>query len=244
MEVILLAGGRCRPDLKELSGCEWRCDLPTNGRTMMEVAVEALSPFGSLVVVGPHAPVGAKQADPGVTFPQSLERGLELVTSDEIIIATCDMPWLTRDSVSGFLEKIPKDAELGYPIIPESECLARFPGLPRTAVSIREGRFTGGNLIWGKTDALRKLTPWLETAYDLRKNPVALGGMIGWDLLGRLAFGKIAPKTLTIDYMERRITKSIGVQVRGVACSYPEIGTDIDSAEQYKIMLTLQKSGF
>ena len=243
MEVILLAGGKCKPDLKELSGCEWRCDLPTKGSTMMDVAVEALAPYGDLVVVGPHAPLGAKKAEPGGSFPQSLERGLELVTSDEIIIATCDMPWLTRESVSGFLEKIPKDAELGYPIISEAECLARFPGLPRTAVSIREGRFTGGNLIWGKTAAMRKLTPWLDRAYELRKSPVALGGMIGWDLLGRLAFGRLAPKTLTIDYMERRITRSIGVQVRGVICPYPEIGTDIDSAEQYKVMLALQKSG-
>lgn len=240
MEIILLAGGRCKPDLKELSGCDWRCDLPANGGTMMEIAVKALAPFGGLVVVGPHPLEGAKLAEPGGSFPESLERGLSLVESDEIIIATCDMPWLTHQAVEGFLERVPSNAELGYPIISEEECLARYPGLPRTAVSIREGRFTGGNLIWGKTSALKKLTPWLDRAYQLRKSPIALGGMLGWDLLGRLAFGKIAPKTLTIDYMEKRISRAIGVDVKGVICPYPEIGTDIDSAEQYKFMLTLQ----
>lgn len=242
MEIILLAGGKCRRDLKELSGCDWRCDLPTKDRTMMEVAVEALSPFGGLVIVGPHGVEGAKLAEPGGTFPQSLERGLELVTSDEIIIATCDMPWLTQESVSGFLERVPKDAELGYPIISEAECLARYPGLPRTAVSIKEGRFTGGNLIWGKTDAMKRLTPWLDKAYELRKSPVALGGLVGWDLLGRLAFGRLAPKSLSISYLERRIGQAFGIKVRGVVCPYPEIGTDIDTAEQYKVMLSLQKT--
>ncbi len=240
MEIILLAGGRCRPDLKELSGCDWRCDLPAQGGTMLEIAVSALSPFGNLVVVGPRPVEGAKLAEPGSSFPQSLERGLEHVTSDEIIIATCDMPWLTKDSVEGFLDRVPPEAELGYPIISEDECLARYPGLPRTAVSIKEGRFTGGNLVWGKTEALKKLTPWLDRAYELRKSPIALGGMLGWDLLGRLAFGRIAPNTLTIDYMEQRISRAIGVKVKGVICPYPEIGTDIDSAEQYKFMLTLQ----
>lgn len=242
MQSIILAGGRCKPDLRELSGCEWRADLTIEGRTMLDVAVDALQPFGDLIVVGPKMVPGAIQAEAGTTFPGSLMRGLEKVTSDEILIATSDMPWIARESVEGFLSRRPEGCDLAYPILLAQECLDRYPGLPRTSVALKEGRFTGGNLIWAKTSAMKKLAPWMERAYEARKSPLALGRMIGWDLLSRMALGRISPQSLSISYLEKRVSHTLGITVKAVPCPYPEIGTDIDSAEQYQIMLSLQKA--
>lgn len=242
MQAIILAGGRCKPDLQQISGCEWRGDLTIDGRTMLDVAAEALSAQGELIVVGPRSLPGALHAEPGNSFPSSLQKGLELVTAEDVLIATSDMPWLTKESVEGFLARRPEGCDLAYPILLAQDCLDRYPGLPRTSVALKEGRFTGGNLIWAKAEAVRILAPWMEKAYESRKSPLALGRMIGWDLLSRMAIGKVSPQTLSITYLERRVSHTLGIKVRAVPCPFPEIGTDIDSAEQYQVMLSLQKS--
>lgn len=242
MQAIILAGGRCKPDLKEISGCEWRGDLTIDGRTMLDVAADALRPFGGLIVVGPRPLPDALHSEPGSSFPGSLQKGLELVTDEEVIIATSDMPWLTKESVKGFLARRPDGCDLAYPILLAQDCLDRYPGLPRTSVALREGKYTGGNLIWAKTKAVKILAPWMERAYEARKSPLALGRMIGWDLLSRMAIGKVSPQTLSIGYLERRVSHTLGIEVKAVSCPFPEIGTDIDSAEQYEVMLSLQNS--
>lgn len=242
MDVVILAGGRCKEDLRALSGQEWRCDLTLDGRTFLDIALDAVERLGEIIIVGPHGTRGLSPAPPGASFVGSVQSGLGRVTSEDCLIVTCDMPWISREAVTGFLDRVPEGAEIGYPIVRVEDCEARFPSLSRTAVRLKEGRFTGGNLAWVKTEPMRGAVEVLDRAYQARKSPVALAGLVGWDLLARLAWSKAAPSSLPIGWVEQRVSRFLGAEARAVPCPFPEIGTDIDSADQYRVMLELQKS--
>jgi CTP:molybdopterin cytidylyltransferase MocA len=242
VDVVILAGGRCKEDLRNLSGEDWRCDLTLYGRTFLDITLDAVEGLGEVVIVGPHGSRGLAPAPPGDSFVGSVQAGLDRVTSEDCLIVTCDMPWISREAVAGFMERVPEGAEIGYPIVRVEDCEARFPSLSRTAVRVKEGRFTGGNLAWVRTEPMRRAVKVLDRAYQARKSPLALAGLVGWDLVVRLAWSKAAPSSLSLDWVEQRISRFLGAEARAVPCPFPEIGTDIDSADQYKVMLELQKS--
>lgn len=242
MDILILAGGRCRPDLAEASGAEWRCDIPLGSQTFLERTIEAAAGLGSLVVVGPRPVPDARIAEPGEGFVQSLTAGLAQCQAPDVLVVTADMPWISRESLEGFLERRPQNAELAYPIVRAEDCERRFPGLPRTSVALKEGRFTGGNAAWATRIALAKVAPVIEKAYRLRKSPLGLGSMIGWDLVFKLLLSRLSPSVLPISEVEAKAGRFLGVRVGAVLCPHPEIGADIDSAEQYRIMQALQKA--
>lgn len=245
IDVVILAGGKCNDALREATGVELRADIPFGDRTMLDIVIEAVSSIGSPIVVGGNEGHHQNWSPAGSNFVESVAIGLNRVTTENYLLATVDLPFLTPEAVDDFVSRCDTSAGLCYPIVDIEECMSQFPGMSRTVLKMREGTFTGGNLGLVKTEAMKKALPILEKAYAVRKSPLQLANMVGFATLGRVAVGKVVPSLLTLAKLEEGVSRFLGMPVKAVKTAYASIGTDIDTAEQYSAavdLLKLQKS--
>jgi len=239
VDIVILAGGRCEPGLAELTKVSYRAEVPSNGRLMAEIVLDAVKPLGNPILVGGPVDLHTRHVEGGAHFIDSVARGLEVVTSDTFLLATVDLPCLTTEAAEDFVKRCDPEAALNYPIIQNEVCEKAFPGMKRTTLKLREGTFTGGNLGLMRTDLMRKALPILEKGYENRKKVFKLAQIIGFGTLGRVLFGQLVPATLPLATLERKVGKFLGVRVKAVVSPYAEIGADIDNAAQYNSLINL-----
>ena len=73
----------------------------------------------------------------------------------------------------------------------------------------------------------------MQQGYDARKSPLKLATIVGLGTLFRLILGKVLPATLPIPALEKAVGKVLQGPVKAIITPYAEIGTDIDSPEQF-----------
>lgn len=240
MDVLILAGGRTSPELRAASGAEFRADVPVHGRPMVEFVIDAVRHLGRIVLVGgPEGRHDCVRVEAGESFLGSLRNGLESVATEQFLLATSDLPFLTRESVDDLLRRSRPEAMLNYPIVPIAACEQRFPGVKRTCLKLREGTFTGGNVALVHRDLMRTALPRMEQAYSARKKPLRLALMVGVGTLIRVIVGQAIPGFLPLAALERSIGHMLGAPVHAVISQFAEIGADVDSAEQYQALISL-----
>jgi GTP:adenosylcobinamide-phosphate guanylyltransferase len=223
------------------SGVELRALTPVLGRPMIDHVVDALRQARSLsqiVVVGdlPESPV----RDQG-GFVENIYAGLDATQGELALIATSDIPFVTAESVDDFVaQATAAGADLVYPVVRLEDCYSRFPGLKRTAVRLKEGEFTGGNMMLARREFMESQRERLARAYALRKSPLKLAMMVGAGTTARLALSVITRQpTLSIPELEASISRVLGGTARAVISRYPELATDVDrpsdlaAAEQF-----------
>lgn len=237
MDVVILAGGKCEPDLAALAGAEFRADVPFQGQTCLEIVLAAASEFGEPLVVGGRPGLHPRQTPGGAHFVESVRLGLERVRTDTFLLVTVDLPCLKSASIARFIENSEPSVGLNYPIVPVEVCEREFPGLKRTALTLREGRFTGGNVALLNRDLMRRALPVLEAAYAARKSPIRLAKMAGPGVLWQVALGKLLPATLRLRKLEHAVGRFLGVDVRAVVSQDADIATDVDSAAQLRALM-------
>lgn len=233
MDCLILAGGRCPDDLREATGVEYRSNLLYEGRTFLEIVSEAVQAAERTITIGGPEGDPATWAPGGKTFIESMRVGLGKVASDKFLLATCDLPFLTREAVDDFIQRCEPEAGLNYPIIDAKLCAQRYPGARRTTLKLKEGVFTGGNLALIRTDGMRTFLPILEKAYENRKKVFRLASQIGYDTLFKVLVGQMFPSTLRLHALEQKISQWLKTPVRAIVTPYVEIGTDIDNLAQY-----------
>lgn len=227
MDVVILAGGTFPPG----SPYTYRWELPVHGHTLFDQAYAAGREIGRVICVG--GPSDRQTVPSGSTFLASLSAGLALVDTPSFLLLTADMPDVTAEGLRTWLATCP-EADVCYPIVRMEDCEARYPGLRRTALSLREGKFTGGNVALLRTSPFRNALPVLERAYAQRKSPLRLARMVGIDTLLRVAIARLAPKSLPVAELENRVGRFLGLTIRAVVSDDAAIGTDIDSLEQFE----------
>src|SRR5258706_2191159 len=172
---VILAGGIAKPDFVAKTGHINRALVVINGRTMLDRVVGALREAPS---VGAITVVGNLPASGGFTsvkdhggFVENIFAGVESsAPSSYILIATVDIPFITGEAIQDLVERgAALGADIVYPIVAVAECYKRFPGIKRTAVKLREGEFTGGNLVLARPEFLRKHRAHITQVYAARK---------------------------------------------------------------------------
>ncbi|MGC8876820.1 NTP transferase domain-containing protein [Thermus sp.] len=226
MEAIVLGGDREAWAGKY--GVRSKALVPYRGRPMAEWVLEALAGAGlSAIYVGENPGLSPP---PRLTLPDqgSLLANLEAALAQvegRVLVATADLPHLTPEAVSFVLERAP-EAALVYPIVPKERVEARFPGNRRTYARLREGTFTGGNLLLLDKPLFFRALPLAKEVVALRKRPLALARRIGWDILLKLLLGR-----LSLGELEARARRLLGVEARALITPYPEVGVDVDREE-------------
>ncbi len=236
---VLLAGGRCPPDLAAAAGVDCRALLPFRGRPMAEwvlEAVRAAPSVGRIVAVGdlPES-LGCTVVPGGGTILGSIRNGTEALGGDRFLLVSADIPFVTPEAVEDVCRKsVESGGWFCYSIIPMRACDAAFPGVRRTSVRIREGRFTGGNITYLHRRFMEENWAKIEAAHAARKSPLRLAAMLGPGTILRLLIGQLLPGTLSLEYLEKKASRMLGASVKAIITEHASVGTDIDSLEHWQ----------
>lgn len=243
MDAVILAGGLAAKDLQEHAGIQHRADLYFRGRTMAEIAVDALGDRRKILVGGGerHGELRVDlRLEPGASYIESLSAGLAEVQTSHAVLVTADCPFLTPDVIDAFLARCDPHFALTYPVVPVEACELLVPGMSRTALRLKEGEFTGGNVGFVQVEMMRQAMPILERAYAARKSPLDLAKIVGSATLFWVLAGRISPRVLSIHRLEHLVGRFLGVPIHGLITRTPEIAIDIDNLAQFRVLEALE----
>lgn len=236
---VILAGGRPDPILRKEHGIDFVWQAEHKGKSMLDIVRTALSGVHEALVVG--GPAGlSRRIEGGETFLQSFEKGLRAAEEEWVMMASADLPFLTKAGVDQFLSLCDKSAAVNYSICRVQLATEKYPGLKRTSLRLREGEFTGGNVFLLHRQTVLQALPKIQSLYDSRKNVLKLAGAIGPGVLLTMIGTKIAPTMVRLKHFETAIAKVLGASVRAVECLDPSLVTDIDNSVQIAWLKALQ----
>jgi GTP:adenosylcobinamide-phosphate guanylyltransferase len=227
----VVLGGGDGDALARAAGVRAKALVPFGGKPLacyVLAALQATPGVGEVLYVGTPPTPAVRELEPGATFFESFQRGVREALRgrpERILVLTADLPWLTPEALSAFLASAP-DADLVYPVITEAAAKAQFPNQRRTFVRLKEGRFTGGNMMLLRPAAIAALEPFVGRAYAGRKNPLVLAQLLGVDVIARLLLGR-----LDLPAIEARAERVLGCTVRAVVTEHASIGADVDKPE-------------
>lgn len=224
-----MAGGKPDDPLAQKFGVANKTLVPYKGRPLVEYTLEALTGAGlEVILIGPKADLKPRprlHLDDSGSMVGNLEAGIRAAQGQKVLVATGDMPFINPEAVQWILQNAPQ-AGFVYSVIGKDAIEKRFAGMRRTYAKVREGRFTGGNIVLIDKDLFFKALPLLNRALELRKKPLALAQMIGWGTLLRVVLGQA-----TVPDLEAKVSGILGVPARALITPYPEVGVDLDKEE-------------
>ncbi len=236
VDVLLLAGSPNDGQLQNCSPATQEALIELNGQIMLNYvwkALKAVSELGKIVIIGsedlkPFLPPDAVLVENGADLLQSARNGLaEVSDSQEVLVATSDIPLITPEAIQDFLQLCrQKEADLFYSAVRQETILAKYPQSKRTFVKLKDGVFTGGNLILLRPASLEKCWHIGGKLLEARKNPLALGNIIGKGFLIKLMLGRVS-----LSEAEKKVSEVLQVKGTVIISSYPEIGVDVDKPE-------------
>ncbi len=233
VDVVVLAGRRNEGELRSVADVQWEALVPIAGKPMAAWVIEALKASGvakRIVVVGPEELRVYLRPEDAVMPPsddliENVRRGAHAMSLEQpLLVATSDIPMLTAGSVEAFVSAAAqKPAEFHYPVVSRADVERRFPGNKRTYVRLKDGVFTGGNIILLDPQAAPRAISVAEELVALRKKPWRLALKVGPSFMLRLLLGRA-----TVAEAEERFSRLLGVLSRAVPLPYAEIGVDVD----------------
>lgn len=248
---VVLAGRDNTGRLRECSGEAYEALIEIAGLPMAQYVVNALRAcqyIGRVVVVGPRAALeerlqgeGLEFVDRGESLLDNVMLGASHLAGEEgkVLVATSDIPLLTPMVVEDFLLRCAsREANLHYPIVSRRDTEARFPRARRTYVRLREGAYTGGNMML--------LDPWVIDAcarvasrfIAARKQPLKLATLLGFSFIVRFLLGRLA-----LAQAEERVSRILGIRGAAVISPWPEVGMDVDKPEDLELAKVILEGG-
>lgn len=204
-------------------------------------ALAAAASLGRIFVVGPVPPSDDYvSVTGGETMLNNLMAGLAAAQADgggdgPVLVSTSDIPFLTPAAVEDFVRQASASgADLCFSYVPVALCYAKYPQMKRTAIKLREGKVTLGNLFLVNPRFLIAHQETITQAYAARKSPFQVGRMLGWGLLARfLGAQALTPTLLPVSRLEAGVERLIGggCRVSAIRSEFPEIGTDVDKPD-------------
>lgn len=242
MDVLILAGGKCDSEFRAKTGCEFRGEVPFQGRTLVQIALDATRGTGRQVVVGSCPDSSVEQIPAGEGFLESLEAGMNRV-GEEFLMVTADLPLVRPEHIRAFLESKSTEADMVVPVMTSADCEAVAPGVARTTLQLKEGQLTAGNVLWARTKAMRSLLPRVREGYANRKSVSRLARLVGPRVLAKIIQARLLPGSVSAESLATAVGRQLGLRVQALLTHDAELGTDVDRYSQYEALLALQKSG-
>lgn len=243
IDVLVLAGSPNSGPLRECSPVRYEALIPIGSRTMVEYVVDALLSscrVARIAVVGPQDELKNLFTDRRVTLVnagaglvENVERGLaHLSGARRVLLATCDIPLITTQAIEDFLDLChDQEADLYYPIIPREVVEGRFSQVTRTYVTLKDGRYTGGNLFLINPEAIQKCISTGQQIVQARKSPLRLSRIIGFTFLLKFLLRRV-----TLEEAQEKVSRLLGVRGVVVVSGYPEVGVDVDKPSDLSLV--------
>ncbi len=231
---ILASGG---PDkLAKKLGVPHKALIELAGRPMIAYVMDALMECPELqrvVVVAhdagaaPHLKTDLPVIQPqGESYMDAVEAAADALSDmDYVLICTCDVPTLTAEAVSHFVQSCRSrpSADLAYSIVKASVAQSGFPQMRRTVVKLVEESFVSGCMAAMTRRFLDENIERLGEVFAQRKSIIGLGRLLGWRFVGKLLL-----KKLSLVGAVRRAEELLGCEVLVVISPHPCVGFDVD----------------
>ena len=244
LNAVILAGSSKIGELEEQENVDNKAFIKVNHLSALEAVLETLRGVRGLekiVIVGPEDKL-EEVREKGYQFeitPQwdnlidNIAAGLERMDPQKPCVAmSADIPLLTVEAVEDFVERCePFNHDFYYPVISKEVYQTKFPQGDRTYVPLREGVYTGGNLMIIKPYWLLEKLDEIHKYVSYRKRP--------WKLVRTLPLSLIVKflcKRLQIHELENYMSKLLGIQAKVVETPYVEIGVDMDKPADLKLI--------
>lgn len=246
VDCFILAGG-LSPWLKELTGTEHRCLVTLAGRRIIDYILEALQKSGSIRRISIAArrevlpylegslPEGVLLCEAEGDLPATAMAAAKALGADstEKLLGVCDdIPLLTPLAVREFVSACQAQPaeELYYPIIPKDACLAQFPQAQRTYGRLRDGVFTGGNMMLVSKSVIPPGQQKAKEIFARRKSPLKLCDWLGWSFVLRLLLHR-----LTLAEAEGRTSELLEMRCKAIITRHAGVGMDIDKPSDLEL---------
>ncbi|HOJ77241.1 MAG TPA: nucleotidyltransferase family protein [Bacillota bacterium] len=236
MEAVILAGATNSGPLRSMSNAYYEAEIEIAGRPMITYVIEALqgvSGIEQIIVVGDRSILPLeiledetiKVVNPGQSLIDSLMNGLAVLRSQApVLVVTSDIPLISVEALEDFIFRCQqKEGDLYYSFVPKEINDSKYPGVERTYVKLKDGIFTGGNIVLLSPKIIKDHLEKLKKAAALRKKPFQLCSLLGWKYIYKLFIGQ-----LNIAEIEQRVSKIFNFKAVGIVSPYPEVGIDID----------------
>lgn len=240
---VILAGRENTGKLKDFSSERWEALIPIAGKPMLQHIIDAVSAakqISRIIIVGPEEAYRDRIQGRDLEYvaPQggivpNVRAGAALLPPDEqVIIVTSDVPLITAATIDGFIDecRAAGPADLYYPILERRTMEGRYPTTKRTYAKLREGTFTGGNLIIVRAGAVEPIAAVAEKFVAARKSPLQMAGLLGWSFIMKLLLGIASVREL--------VTKAVsvlGLPALAVETHQAEIGIDVDKPSDFEL---------
>lgn len=247
-DAIVPAGGTIDPAFAARVGTAEKALIEFNGKSILETTLRAIRDSGrirNIVVVG-SSKVQAKAADfaaigidQGDSGPENIFRGLEKLQEkglelDKALIVTCDLPFLTAETVRNYIDLCPSDKDICVPVIEAKDFNLAYPGTSSTFVKTRDGTFTIGGMFLMNARKLPELRASIEQVFAKRKSKIGMAMLIGPAFIY-----KFLTKTLTIRDLEAKIESMLKCTGSAIRHAPVEMSYDIDYLDDYEYALKL-----
>lgn len=234
VDVIILAGEQL---IKGLEDAGNKALYLINRKMMIEYVIDAAKAaedIKKVVVVGPKAKLSSHLNGKVDAVIDSVGNVMENVMAGirylkpqgNILICSCDIPLITTEAINDFISRSKAlNADLCYPIVEKAVNDNKYPGMERTYVRIKEGRFTGGNIFYVNPSAVENGLLFADKLVKVRKNPLKMARLLSFRFMLRLILG-----SLTIGAVEERFSRVTGIKARAIVTLFPEVGQDVDKS--------------
>lgn len=209
--------------------------LKLKDKYMIEYIINTLrssSLIGEISVVGPKeqlVPIIGDRVDYIVEGTDSIVTNgllaMENFKNDkQVLITTSDIPMLTVEALEDFINKaLGMQADLCYSVVDKKINDKKYPEVKRTYARLWEGQFTGGNIFLFNPEATERCKTFIEQMLEYRKSPAKMAMVLGFGFLIRMALG-----ILTINAVQKKTERLLGIKGAVVISEYPEVGNDVD----------------
>jgi molybdopterin-guanine dinucleotide biosynthesis protein A len=238
---ILASGGADK--LAHGLGVPHKALIQLEGRALIDYVIAALKgcpELDRIVIVahddgaGPHLHTDVEVVRPqGGGFIEAIEAaGKALDDCDYLLLCTCDVPMLTPDAVSHFVQACRNrpGADFAYSVVKAPVVRAAFPASRRTVVNLVEGGFTSGCLGAMTGHFLDDNMDRIREFFGARKSKIALARLLGWRFLGKLLV-----RRLSLVGVIRRAEELLGCEVLPVISPHASVAFDIDKMSDLQI---------
>jgi len=243
MDALVLAGGTFKGAAADANGVA-KALVGINGRPMFSYILEALKGSKRIEKIVAVLPSEIKDApwlgevDSVVyadgNLPDNFYAGLSGVDSNKkVLVVSVDVPLLTSEGIDDFLDRCEqKEASVYYSMVSKEAIEEKYPGVQRTYMTLREGKFTGGNIFVVDPRMAMRNKALLKQVSKVRKSPFKVVKMLGLEFIIRFIF-----RMLSVKDMEKKISSLIGAKGVAVDTPYVEISVDVDKPSDLEFII-------
>lgn len=254
IDVILPAGGRISGEFAAATGVGVKALIEIGGRTVLQRTIDALRATGQVrraIVIGPDEirqhpcsqSADAVLPEGGDSGPANIIRGIEWLRetdgsrADRVLIVTTDLPFLTPEAISTFIDSCPSDVDLCAALVSRKSFEERFPGSVNPYVKLADGDWTLGCGFLVNPEAIETNRDHVERVFAARKSQIGMARLLGLGFIIQLVTHR-----LTVGRVEARARQMLGCSGKGIPGSPPEFAFDMDHIGEYRYAIARQQS--